>query len=669
MKHTLLFTFYLLFFTSSLQAVQNNKYIDSQPEILFNYNTIKKGQEKLKLQVEFNKAVLLLNKQEYVKAIEILEKTAKILKVPSFLNIGIAYYKIGSKYNAKLYFDRIYNFKEAIYDHTYSYMSACYYLFKITEDYNYLETIVNIGAKHKKLSEHAKRLMADTYILRGEYKNAIDILDKMDFALDLKKAILHLKIRDYVKAEILLEKAKSAAVNKNTLNKILWLLTFRDLKMNNLKKLNEHLDEINNIRTTFRTNLELPLKIFFNPNKFTSQEYLQMATKFEVNRKIDFIFYFAPFVFSDNDEIFYDSSKGFIFKSKQNLESLEEMVEYNANFLEVIKKDPIIRVVELKKLLNKDTKSYVYYNLALSYAQISDFHNAFHYFKTAYNLNPGNKMFAAMTLICAKRINADLDDKNYIEQNILLKGGQYNYFGQELFKMFINPKLKIKIEDAPLKYKKTIFYKALQVLLEMDEKGIDNDAPLIKEHFKDPLVYLMRLVIRKEGESDYQYFSRMQDEIPLIHNDNFLSGPVIITNYYVDLLKSLGLFNKANLELSGNLTPSYLRTKALRLLHSGEPLKAVKILEKLQVQYKLEDKYTLYMIVAGYLRAGMYNDASLQISLIKGLLKDDGADFLTGVQLIQDLKISSAKQFFKYPYKDSLIDFELEGLDEFLESL
>ena len=203
----------------------------------------------------------------------------------------------------------------------------------------------------------------------------------------------------------------------------------------------------------------------------------------------------------------------------------------------------------------------------------------------------------------------------------------------------------------------------------MDEKGLSEDIPLIRDHFKDPLVYLIRLAIRKKAESDYRYFSRMQDEIPLIHNDNFLSGPIVITNYYVDLLKALGLFNKANLDLTGDLPPSYLRTKALRLIHGDQPMEAVRILEKLQVEYDLEDKYTLYMIVAGYLKAGRYNDASLQISLIKGLLNDPGADFLTGVQLIQELKLSSAKQFFRYPYKDSLIDFELEGFDNYLESL
>jgi len=77
----------------------------------------------------------------------------------------------------------------------------------------------------------------------------------------------------------------------------------------------------------------------------------------------------------------------------------------------------------------------------------------------------------------------------------------------------------------------------------------------------------------------------------------------------------------------------------------------------------------MYLMVAALLEAGRYNDASIQISLIKVILNDPDADFLTAIQLIQDLKISSAKQFLLQPYLDSLIDFKLIGFDEYLESL
>ena len=121
--------------------------------------------------------------------------------------------------------------------------------------------------------------------------------------------------------------------------------------------------------------------------------------------------------------------------------------------------------------------------------------------------------------------------------------------------------------------------------------------------------------------------------------------------------------------MTGKHSPSYLRTKALTDLHFNASDETIKTLEYLRVEYNLEDKYSMYLLVAALLESGRYNDASIQISLIKAILNDEGADFLTAVQLIQELKISSAKQYLNEPYTDSLIDFRLIGFDEYLESL
>ena len=86
-------------------------------------------------------------------------------------------------------------------------------------------------------------------------------------------------------------------------------------------------------------------------------------------------------------------------------------------------------------------------------------------------------------------------------------------------------------------------------------------------------------------------------------------------------------------------SPSYLRTKALTDLHFNASDETIKILDYLRLEYNLEDKYSMYLMVAALLEAGRYNDASVQISLIRAILNDDGADFLTAVQLIQELKI------------------------------
>jgi len=641
--------------------------IESQPEILFQYDKLKKSQENLALQVDFNKAVFLLNKKEYKESILMFERTAKILEIPSFLNIGIAYYKLNSIDNAIIYLNKVYENKINVSNHTFSYMSACYYLYQITKDNKYLDTIIKVARKFKNLSEHSKRMLADTYIILKDYRRALKVLNSMKYAIDLKKALIHLKLKDYEKANMFLIKAKENTVNPKTLNKILWFMVFVDLKSNKIERLKDNLDLIKKRISIFKANLELPLEIYFNQNKHTAKQYLDLVLNFDNDRKIDFVFYFAPFIFSDSQEIIYDSAKGFIFQDRDNIKKLEEMVEYNANFLNIIKEDPILRVVKLKKLLKTDTSSYIYYNLALSYAQINDFHNAYKYFEKAYKLNPGNKLYASMTLISAQRVGIKVKDKDYITSIIKTKDGMYNYFGKELYKIFINSSFTEKLD--PISYRNTIFYKALDFLKLKDLKKSVKNHPLLDEHFKDPFTYLLRLVQRKKGENNFSYYARLQDNVPITLNNNFLEGPLIITQYYVDILKSLGLFKKADLKITGKKSPSYLRTKALRDLHFNNSDESINTIEYLQSEYGLEDKYTMYLMVAALLESGRYNDASIQISLIKAILNDKGADFLTAVQLIQDLKLSSAKQYLTEAYHDSLIDFKLVGFEEYLESL
>ncbi len=663
----LVYKLLLIMIFSNYILYANEDLIESQPEIIFQFEKLKKSQENLSLQIDFNKAVLHLSKNEYEDAIKLFEKTSKILEVPSYLNMGIAYYKLGSIDNAIVYLNKIYEKQDNVSNHTFAYMSACYYLYQISKDNKYLDTIVKISKRFKNLSEHSKRMLSDTYIILKEYENALEVLNTMDYAMDLKKALIHIKLKDYEKASLLLKKAKEQNVNPNTVDKILWLLSFTNLKMNNIEQLKESLDLINERRSTFKANSELPLEIFFNQNKYTSKQYLESVVKFDEARKIDFIFYFAPFIFSDSQEIIYDSLKGFIYNQKENIVNLEEMVDYNAKFLKIVKQDPITRVVELEKMLTKDTKSYIFYNLALSCAQINDFNKSFKYFERAYKLNPGNKLYSTMYLITANRLNIKIKDKEYIENNIKSDNGLYNYFSKEIYKLFINP--QFTSSDKPLEYENTVFYKALDFIKVMKEGTLNEGHMLLDEHFKDPLTFLVKLVQRRKGESDYSYYARLQDSIPLNLNNQFLEGPLIITRYYVDILKGLGIFSKADMKISGKKTPSYLRTKALRDLHFNSPDEAIKTLEYLQSEYKLEDKYTMYLMVAALLEAGRYNDASIQISLIKVILNDPDADFLTGIQLIQELKIPSAKQFLSQPYLDSLIDFKIVGFDEYLESL
>ena len=225
-----------------------------------------------------------------------------------------------------------------------------------------------------------------------------------------------------------------------------------------------------------------------------------------------------------------------------------------------------------------------------------------------------------------------LKDKDYLENSMKSNSGLYVYFGKEIYRAFLNK--EYSFINKPENFENTIFYQALDFLEAMKEKKKLINHPLLQEYIKDPFTLLIRLVQRKDKESDFEYYARMQDTIPLTLNNYFLEGPLVVTKYYIDILKSLGIFYKADLKIIGSKSPSYLRLKAIRDLHYNLPNETIKTLEYLQKEYELEDKYSMYLIVAALLEAGRYNDASIQISLIKSLLNDKDADFLTAVQLI-----------------------------------
>ena len=247
----------------------------------------------------------------------------------------------------------------------------------------------------------------------------------------------------------------------------------------------------------------------------------------------------------------------------------------------------------------------------MAYAQLFDFDNAYKNFLRAYHLNPGNKLFAVMSLISADRVGIKVREAAYMKSTIFSKSGLYNYFGQALYVLFIDQKMKITDKKVSKKMKKTIFYKAIVAMQRMKKKRLKEQIPLIQENIKDPMVYLLNIALRKKGESDYEYYSKLQDKVPLSHNDNFLIGPPIVTEYYIDILKTTGLLNKANLKLHQSNAPTYLRTKVLRFLYRNQPDEAIKTLEYLQERYKLQDRKSYYLLVAAYLQAKKYSDAGI----------------------------------------------------------
>ena len=94
----------------------------------------------------------------------------------------------------------------------------------------------------------------------------------------------------------------------------MWISAYSSLKQNNFEDAQEILDLINDRKKDFNVNIQMPLEIFFNKDLYSYKDYYKSIMKFDEDRMYDFIYYFAPFVFSDSKEIIYDSVKVYIWQ-------------------------------------------------------------------------------------------------------------------------------------------------------------------------------------------------------------------------------------------------------------------------------------------------------------------------------------------------------------------
>ena len=662
----------------SLFAKTNDIIYESSSDTIIKQNKIKKINKKINYQVTFNKGVLALQNKQYKVAIKLFKKSAPYLKIPSFLNIGIAYYKLGSNKNAYLYLKKIFDIKQTLKYDPYSYLSATYYLYLITQDKNYLVSIIEAYKKlsFSKLNENTKALIVDTFIMLKNYKDAYRLIIKLKRYDYRKVALLALILKKYKKADIYLKKALSNVIDEQTYNDLLWFLIYNDLKRNNIEIAKQHLQELDQRLYFFNSNEKFPIKLYFNPKKLTYKDYYDRLIHFDLDRKIDLIYYFAPFIFIDKKLIKKDIVYSFVLKNMQSLNSLNLMIGYNKKFIDLVKLDPILRAKRLQKLLKLkiSPSSYEYYNLGLTYAQIFNYTKAYIYFKKAYDLDRGNKLYAAMTLITAKKLNLKLKKifKRDINTNILKKDGRFSYIGKYIYKLIFNPALKISKNELSKDEYNSFFIRALYFIENSQKYGFLADEPIFNKNLKDPLVYLMSLLIKKENENQFKYHARVQDSIPKKYNEYFLKGPLFLTQYYLDMVRAFGLLKIIDFKI-GNLKekqlPTYLRTLSYVDLYIGNYKESLKILEELFDKYKLDDKYSYFLLVAAYLANNDTNNALIALDILRFEYQDIQARFLTGIGLLQNLKLISASSAFKTKYTNELIDFKLLNLKTYLQNL
>jgi hypothetical protein len=76
-----------------------------------------------------------------------------------------------------------------------------------------------------------------------------------------------------------------------------------------------------------------------------------------------------------------------------------------------------------------------------------------------------------------------------------------------------------------------------------------------------------------------------------------------------------------------------------------------------------------YILAAAYLENDQKEFALEILTELEFLHKDHDASFLGGIDLLQDLELNTAPQYFQHKLKGKFIDFKLDNFDEYLEKL
>ena len=318
-----------------------------------------------------------------------------------------------------------------------------------------------------------------------------------------------------------------------------------------------------------------------------------------------------------------------------------------------------------------DTFSYEYYNLALAYAQIKDYKNAYDNFLKAHRLNKGNNLYIAMILATLQKVDVVLDKEDEIVmlKQLTSNNGDYNYFGKQIYNIINNDYYDMHDVYISPRHKNSLFYRALSFLDNYDFKNKNALSVFKPEDQKDSLVSLFVILENYQHLDRHNYIIKVQNALPIKYNENYLKGEWVVSDFYIKMLKAVSMFDVKNFNLQGSSEPTYLKIKAYAYLFSQKAKVARVLLTMIQKKYELKDIDTNYYLACAMLDMGDEANAWSVFWDMDYIYKNKDAKFLNGLKYLSDLKIDAAVLKFTSKYTGEMVDFSLENYETLLQTL
>ena len=366
---------------------------------------------------EYNLGVARLKNKQYKEALQSFNKAIQNgeKRCVSAINAAVCSLYLGDKKSFRYYIDLAeaylpYELNAPLYPYYYSLVQ-----FYRQNYYEALAGITKLDNPEYHRRKHRLKARLDA-LFESDY-DALESLDELKGEdVELAKAELYGRVGDLLLAKSNFE----AAISKGLKQKESTVgLIYTELKLGHISDAS---NDLKNGIKAYDTELiaDDPIKVFLKRSLF---DPLAAQTQFRKDVIDDpyvlfsEIFYFSPYkIFNANQTINYirkgnatsyidsiDSAEGFLQKSASTS-------RVNKGIAKAIKLALHFRIRQANKLLQKLVKiqpkhSILHYNLALTYAQLGDMHNAYKHFIWSYHLDAKNYLPGIYAYMASKLIH------------------------------------------------------------------------------------------------------------------------------------------------------------------------------------------------------------------------------------------------------------------------
>ncbi|WP_297985647.1 GTP pyrophosphokinase [uncultured Campylobacter sp.] len=507
----------------------------------------------------------------------------------------------------------------------------------------YIEALHTLDLSNSKYYTSQKEYLRSKILsYLHEDKEAIKAIKAVeDYDISLPLGLLHARLGEYKEAKKYLNRA---LVDEKNAPSTYLAISLIDLKTGEFGSAAKTLKMLNDFNSTFVRDT-YPIKTVLNPELFDinlAQNNYDLTKFFDQNSLYQILFYFTPYKAFDPKQtieyirkgglsLFVDESgiadeyletsgivsKANVMLSKAIFKALNNKLrEANSDFLEITKLYP--------------NHSIVQFNLALTFAQLGDFAQAYKHFVTSYHLDPSNYIAGAYAIMAAKMIGRDakrltkevmdtmdadtnLDQDNIYKAMIQLTQGNQGALNDWLDKNHNESVLNIvfNIICAYITDRNDI------VILATDE--LNQKLP------NDVLTNIIYSVTRFDVKNIKNYAKDIQVKFLTTKLDKgtLYGGATIIKAEYIKLLQIAGLLNIEresiikDLKISSDNTKDILHTLAYLSLFTGHYEEAYTIYNELVNTEKEDDANTLFLASVASIGANHPDSAIGYLELAK----------------------------------------------------